>query len=46
MDRILNRKSTTNAIAFVEKIDYMLQQRQIVIVKALCKQIDIEYLRS
>ena len=34
--------STTKAIAFVEKIDNMLQRRQIV-VKALVKQIDIEY---
>jgi hypothetical protein len=33
-------KSTTKAIAFVEKIGYMLQQRQI--VKGLGKQIDIE----
>jgi hypothetical protein len=39
---MLDRKSTTKAIAFIEKIDNMLQQIQIV-VKASGKQIDREY---
>jgi hypothetical protein len=37
----LNRKLYYKAIALVEKIDYMLQRRQIV-VKGLGKKIDIE----
>jgi hypothetical protein len=36
----LDRKSTTKAIALVEKIDYMLKRQ---IVKCLGKQIDTEY---
>jgi hypothetical protein len=34
-------KSTTKAIAFVDKIDYYMLQRQI--IKALLEQIDVEY---
>ena len=37
---ILTEKSTTKAIAFVDKIDYM-QQRRHIVVKALGKQIDV-----
>jgi hypothetical protein len=35
-------KYTTKAIAFVEKIDYMLKRQ--IVVKALGNQIGIEYL--
>ena len=39
---LMNRKVCYKDISFVEKIDYMIQQRQIVVVKVIGKQIDIE----